>query len=49
MDEDADTEDIDLVHCRITSTAALRLERFTQLRVRNQIHYSLPLYKAAQS
>ncbi|EAW08254.1 putative protein phosphatase PP1 regulatory subunit Sds22 [Aspergillus clavatus NRRL 1] len=30
-DEDRDTPDIDLVHCRIRSIPALRLERFTKL------------------
>ncbi|KKK22595.1 hypothetical protein ARAM_007344 [Aspergillus rambellii] len=30
-DEDEDVEEIDLVHCRIGSIAALRLERFTKL------------------
>ncbi|KAL6234096.1 hypothetical protein BDW75DRAFT_213210 [Aspergillus navahoensis] len=30
-DEDKDVEDIDLVHCRIHSIPALRLERFTKL------------------
>ncbi|CBF89513.1 putative protein phosphatase PP1 regulatory subunit Sds22 [Aspergillus nidulans FGSC A4] len=30
-DEDKDVEDIDLVHCRIHSILALRLERFTKL------------------
>ncbi|KAJ5807767.1 Leucine rich repeats (2 copies) [Penicillium riverlandense] len=30
-DEDPNTEEIDLVHCRITSLAALRLERFPKL------------------
>lgn len=31
-DEDPETEDIDLVHCRITDTELLRLERFHKLK-----------------
>lgn len=31
-DEDPEVEDIDLVHCRITSIPSLRLERFTKLK-----------------
>ncbi|CAI7636785.1 unnamed protein product [Penicillium crustosum] len=32
-DEDVNAEDIDLVHCRISSISALKLERFPKLQV----------------
>ncbi|KAI9805869.1 MAG: hypothetical protein M1825_000483 [Sarcosagium campestre] len=35
-----DTEDIDLVHCRISSIEALRLERFTRVEVRTRDHFA---------